>query len=45
MTLHHLMSHALHFLHPMAAEMALTMVNLEVGLDYWVAIQLAKIFA
>ena len=35
MTLRQLMSHALHFLHPMAAETALTMVNLEVGLDYW----------
>ena len=23
------------FLHPMAAETALAMVNLEVGLDYW----------
>ena len=33
-TLRQLMSHALHFLHPMAAETALAMVNLEVGLDY-----------
>ena len=34
-TLSQLMSHALHFLHPLAAETALAMVNLEVGLDYW----------
>ena len=29
------MSHALHFLHPMAAETALATVNTEAGLDYW----------
>ena len=34
-TLRQLMSHALHFLHPMAAETALATVNTEVGLDYW----------
>ena len=34
-TLRQLMSHVLHFLHPMAAETALATVNTEVGLDYW----------
>ena len=35
MTLRQLMSHALHFLHPMSAKTALATVNTEVGLDYW----------